>query len=167
MNEFTWEHDVLPIVRKGAKRYFCQRREADDRVMDAISLSWEMFQRRPQQATPTSLAFYAIRQAAVGRQFQQLALSIDGPPRSGERPVRTDFDPQLLFRTGDDPAAIVAAREAFWVWFASLGRLKQEVAGLLASGDRLDEAAAKCGLSRGRISQIRRELFESWTVFWT
>ena len=53
----------------------------------------------------------------------------------------------------------------FPAWLASLSAVKRRVAELLARGHATDEAARVTGLSSGRVSQLRRELADSWFDF--
>ena len=50
-------------------------------------------------------------------------------------------------------------------WLASLSPLNQETAQLLASGHSTNEVAQRFSISAGRVSQIRRELSNSWRRF--
>jgi hypothetical protein len=53
----------------------------------------------------------------------------------------------------------------FPAWLAALPALKRRVAGLLARGHGTEDAASRTGLSAGRVSQLRRELADSWAAF--
>jgi hypothetical protein len=53
----------------------------------------------------------------------------------------------------------------FPAWLATLSAVKRHVAELLARGHATDEAARVTGLSAGRVSQLRRELADSWFDF--
>ena len=66
-------------------------------------------------------------------------------------------------RTPPDEQA--AFRLDFAAWLASLGDRKRRVAEDLMVGERPMDVSNKHGLSQGRISQMRREMMESWTVF--
>ena len=63
------------------------------------------------------------------------------------------------------PADVVAFRSDFSDWLASLSRRNRRIAQFLALGNRTSDASRKFGKSEGRISQIRRELVESWREF--
>lgn len=163
MSKYSWEPDVLPIVTHWAKHRWRRDPDRDDKVCDAQSLAWEFFQAADERATPQSIAYYAIRHVAVGRQFQESARSITGPnPRRRDKPRRAVFDPSQVFRTGDDPARVAAFRDLYRVWLSTLSSRQRRVVELLATGERADVTAAQCGLSPGRISQIRRELEKRW-----
>jgi DNA-binding NarL/FixJ family response regulator len=53
----------------------------------------------------------------------------------------------------------------FPAWLATLTAVKRHVAELLARGHATDEAASRTGLSASRVSQLRRELADSWFDF--
>ena len=137
-------------------------------MCDALSVAWEFFESdnaHDRRGTPESIAWYAIRRVASGRHLPESARSITGPnPNRLARPVRTSFDPGAWFRAGDDPSEIVAFRELFRLWFASLNDRQRAVAELLVMGEHTCDVAARCGISAGRVSQIRRELEAWWTV---
>lgn len=50
-------------------------------------------------------------------------------------------------------------------WLDTLSRQKRQIAEQLAVGDATSEVAQECKVSPGRISQIRRELENSWQEF--
>jgi hypothetical protein len=53
----------------------------------------------------------------------------------------------------------------FPVWLATLPAVKRNVAQLLARGHGTTEVARGTGVSAGRVSQLRRELADSWLDF--
>ena len=63
------------------------------------------------------------------------------------------------------PADVAAMRIDFADWLESLSRRQQRIANLLASGETTGGAAKQLRVSHGRISQIRRELEQSWQAF--
>ena len=60
---------------------------------------------------------------------------------------------------------IVAFRCDFSDWLQSLPRRDCHIAESLAIGNRTSEVARQFDVSEGRISQLRRELAQSWKVF--
>jgi len=60
---------------------------------------------------------------------------------------------------------IVALRVDVPCWLSTLSRRDRRIAALLATGESTSIAARRFKLSAGRISQLRRELFESWHRF--
>ena len=60
---------------------------------------------------------------------------------------------------------IVAFRCDFSDWLASLSRRDRRIAESLALGNRTTDVAKRFNVCAGRISQLRRELAESWRAF--
>ena len=60
---------------------------------------------------------------------------------------------------------IVAFRCDFPAWLNTLSRRDRRIAEILALGHRTREVAKRFDVSAGRISQLRRELAESWREF--
>lgn len=163
MSKYSWEPDILPLVTHWAKHRWRGDPEREEKVCDAQSVAWEFFQAADERATPQSIAAFAIRRVAIGRQFRESARSITGPnPRRRIKPQRAVFDPSQIFRTGDDPARVAAFRDLYRVWLTTLNSRQRMVVELLVMGERTDVTAAQCGVTPGRISQIRRELEKRW-----
>jgi len=59
---------------------------------------------------------------------------------------------------------VAAFRIDFEEWLASLPPDKSELVNALSGGETPSEVAAARKLSRGRVSQIRKELAQSWEV---
>lgn len=60
---------------------------------------------------------------------------------------------------------IVAFRCDFTDWLASLSRRDRRIAESLAIGNRTSDVARRFKVSAGRVSQLRRELADSWLEF--
>jgi hypothetical protein len=60
---------------------------------------------------------------------------------------------------------IVAFRCDFAAWLRSLPRRDRRITETLALGNRTSDVAKRFRVTEGRISQLRRELAESWRVF--
>ena len=60
---------------------------------------------------------------------------------------------------------IVAFRCDFSQWLASLSQRDRRIAESLAIGNRTGDVAKRFDVSAGRVSQLRRELAESWRAF--
>jgi hypothetical protein len=63
------------------------------------------------------------------------------------------------------PAAVAMMKMDFSAWLKSLPYRVRRIAKLLATGEKTSTVAEKFNLSPGRISQLRRELAESWKKF--
>lgn len=163
MSEYSWEAAVSPLVAQWGARVWKRDPDREQKICDAQSVAWEFFQTAGPTATPQTIAAFAIRHVASGRQFRESSRSITGPnPRRRPKPRRAGFDPSAIFREGANPARVVCFRDLYQVWLETLNDRQRKVVELLANGDRTEEAAAKCGLTPGRISQIRREVERRW-----
>ena len=63
------------------------------------------------------------------------------------------------------PAEIAASRMDFTGWLKTLSRRDRKLALKLAMGETTSRVAKLFRVSAGRISQLRRELMESWNRF--
>ena len=62
-------------------------------------------------------------------------------------------------------ADVARVRIDFHDWLQALSRRRRRIAQMLASGEATHAVAKQFRLSDGRISQVRRELADSWLVF--
>jgi hypothetical protein len=63
------------------------------------------------------------------------------------------------------PADIATSKIDFTVWLKSLPYRTRRIAKLLATGEKTSIVAKKFAVSAGRISQLRREMAQSWKTF--
>jgi hypothetical protein len=63
------------------------------------------------------------------------------------------------------PAETACCRIDFADWLGSLSRRYRKIATTLATEETTKKVAKRCRVSPGRISQVRRELFNSWNRF--
>ena len=63
------------------------------------------------------------------------------------------------------PADIARTRIDFTAWLASLKRRDRRIAESLSLGNHTQDVAKRFNVSAGRVSQLRRELAESWRAF--
>jgi hypothetical protein len=130
------------------------------------------------QAFAGTLARYGAYQYFSGRRVGSRmncrdVLSTYGRQRSGISVERLDrFDK----RSGDwqelvvedrrsTPADVAATRVDFAEWLKSLPERTREIAVTLAAGETTGCVAGMFGISAGRISQIRAELYGAWLAF--
>lgn len=162
---FSFDTDVLPVVRVWAAKRFARHRDREAKLFDAESVAWEFHQAAP-AAPPKAIAWYTLKRVASERHFHQSARSIDGPnPRKRSKPERGSVTLNEISRPGDDPAEIAAFRCDFTAWVKQLNDRDRKVAESLSQGNRTGEVAKTVGCSAGRISQIRRELAENWEAY--
>ena len=149
-----------------AQRYFAGHWDRETLVADAVSRAWEFARTAGETATPLTIAKFAVRRVSSGRRFAGSTRSIDHPRhREQHQPVCLDYEPTDFTRPGDDPALIAALRIDMAAWFASLSPRNRAVARLLAVGTQTREVASLLGISPARVSQLRRELSDSWREF--
>ena len=155
-----------------------------DAVQEAIANALVAFARLVQLkktdlAYPTVLARYAVAQINDGRRVGnhlnvREVLSAYAQRHKGftvERLDHFDEEENAWQEAGvQDTRAtpvfdIVAFRVDFADWLASLSRRDRRIAESLAIGNRTGDVAKRFKLCAGRISQLRRELAESWRQF--
>ena len=135
-------------------------------------------QGRESLAFATVLARYAVAQVRAGRQVggrlnAQDISSQYCQQRKRIRLGRLDrFDPQencwqeTIVEDHRTPVADqVWFRIDFPAWLKTLSRRDRKVAQCLAAGRSTGDVARRFGISSARISQLRRELYESWQEF--
>ena len=109
---------------------------------------------------------YSVRQTKAGRTPQGCPRAKDVLSRRLVGPTRLpDFDPeQFVGRSTPVPEA-VSFKVDVPAFLASLSERQRSMALDLAQNMTTTEAAAKYGLSPGRISQFRREFKDKFDVF--
>jgi len=127
-------------------------------------------QGRVNVAFPTTLAHYATRQFRAGRRVGGNWRVNDVSSRGGlERLDRRDTDgkwKEVLLEDTRTPVPDQAAfRIDFATWLSGLPQVKRAVVALLATRETTTDAARQCGVTAGRVSQMRRELHQHWKAF--
>jgi len=176
---------MLPTISRHARFAFRHLRgdDFDDAVTEVVANSLVAFVRlfnlgKTDLAYPTVLARYGVAQVRSGRRVgNRLAgrdvLSPHAQRRNGFTVERLDQDDaegsgwrQLVVEDRrSSPADTAATRIDFSDWLAVLPARKRHVAEHLAIGETTSDTARQFGLSAARISQIRRELHDSWRQF--
>jgi DNA-binding NarL/FixJ family response regulator len=128
-------------------------------------------------ASPTTLARFAIAQVRIGRYLDVRLNSNEVLSRYAQE--RRGFRVERLHHATPDrawremlvedpratPAEVALTRVDFEDWLATLSPRKRTLANSLAEGHTVTDLARQFGLSAGRVSQLRRELAESWDTF--
>jgi len=176
---------MLPTINRHAKFAFRHLRgdDLDDAVTEVVANSLVAFVRlfklgKTDLAYPTVLARFGVFQVRSGRRVgNRLAgrdvLSPHAQRRHGFTVEQFDQDDaegsgwcQLVVEDRrSSPADIAATRIDFSDWLAVLPDRKRHVAEYLAIGETTSDAARQFGVSAARISQLRRELHDSWRQF--
>ena len=79
--------------------------------------------------------------------------------------VENEWQEVLVEDRRAGPFDIVRTKLDFAAWLRSLPSKLRRIAKTLANGERTGDVAKKFNLSAGRISQVRRELAQSWRRF--
>ena len=188
---FTADHqrrfvEMLPaMLRILGRKFERQGPEArEDLIADALAAAYAMFvslvrRGRESLAFPTPLATYGARHARAGRKVgtasnasdvlsqecrekrEVIVERLDRPSRH-QRGLWTSL---LVEDRRAGPAETAAARIDFDHWMETLSKRDCRLAKCLALGEPTQDVAHRFRLSPGRISQLRRELKESWERF--
>lgn len=177
----------LPRIERHGQVYFrhirCDSTKGEC-IAEMIALSWQWWIRlhrkgkKPERFV-SALASFAARAVRSGRRLcgQEKARDVLSPRAQqrqhfcvGKLPDFSTLSSNpladaLLDNTMTPPDEQAAFRLDFPAWLAALGDRKRRVAEDLMVGERTMDVSNKHGLSQGRISQLRRELRASWTVF--
>lgn len=167
MEKSTFEMRAMQMARRRAKRKFRFHPDREEKAHDAASLAWEFCQKAPPEATPGTIAHYAVMHSAIGRQFRQSTRSIDGPSdlRQPVKASRSVFETHMIVAPGDDPAEVACFWLTFPEWLETLSPRDWLIVMAMMQGDRTGAIAERFDLSAGRVSQLRQELREDWEVF--
>ena len=176
---------MLPTIERYARNAFrrFRREQRDDLVAEVVANAFVAFRRLVERnkgdlAYPTVLARFAVKQVRSGRKVGTKLNILDVTSHYAQRQkgIRVQSLHDAWQHNGswqdvlvdDDtatPADIAAARIDYANWLKTLSTRNRTVATILASGESTRTAAKKFSVSSGRISQLRRELEQSWLSF--
>ena len=176
---------MLPAIQKHARFAFryLDREARDEAVQEVVAGALTAYVRLVESAKadlgyPTPLAMFAVRQFRAGRRVGTRAnvndvTSAYAQAGKGIRVERLDhYDAQedaweeiLIEDRRAGPAQTAAARIDFGQWLSELPTRRRQIAEVLAVGETTKQAARRFQVSPGRISQVRRELKDSWERF--
>jgi hypothetical protein len=176
---------MLPGVRRYARLAFrhmgAEARE--ENIQNVLCMVCGALARLAEQgklcvAYPTPLARHAIAQTWEGRVFgcPMNCEDVSSPLRMRQERVTLErldcsesdgdyWQEGAMYDTGPGPAESAGIRLDFRASMKGLPRRERRVAATLGAGHGSTETARKFSLSVGRISQIRRDLRESWQQF--
>lgn len=178
---------VLPRIERHGLVSFrnekCQSKKAEC-LAEMTALAWKWFVRLTRKgknpaAFVSTIATFAARAVKSGRRLcgQEKARDVLSPRAQrlhhfavGKLPDFSTLSSNpltdaLLDNTQTPPDEQVAFRIDFPAWLVSLGDAKRRVAEELMIGERTTDVATRRGYSAGRVSQMRREMKESWARF--
>ena len=189
--KFTAKHQelfatgMLPTITRIAHQNFSRLdpEAKEEATAEVVASAYVMFvalveQGRETLAYPSVLAAYGIKWVRIGRKaatpmnckdvgstYCQLKKRI-----RLERLDTYDCNTQswleiLVEDRHAGTAETAAARIDFSAWLRSLNPKRRRIAKTLASGETTQATAKKFGVSAGRISQLRRQLYEGWLQF--
>jgi hypothetical protein len=176
---------MLPKIRRHAQiRFRAQAPELrDELVQETIARALMDYLRlvhrgKEHLACATPLARFAVAQVRAGR---RVGARLNGRDvgseycqlRHGVRRQSLDSDDEtsgswreaLVEDRHSTPAELAAIKIDFANWLTSLPRRSRRLAERLAMGETTSGAASLFGISRGRVSQLRRELCRAWYAF--
>lgn len=179
------EHDdflpLLPVIHRYAGRAFHRwspdhREEAVAETTAAALVSFINLKQRGRNplAFPTRLIRWAITHVLAGRRVGSRDNSRDVMSLAAQ--ARHDFGVDSFTRLGFWHCCLidhsqtpvpdqVCFRLDFAAWLQTRSLRDQRIALLLAEGYLTNEVAQRFQLSAGRVSQLRRELCDSWEEF--
>ena len=179
--------DMLPTIERYAGAAFREfdRETKEDLVEECVANCFCAYSRLVERgkehvAFPTKLANYAVRQIKDGRRVGKKQNVRDvydihaqvkgghqlqhiGSPRDQRH---GGWREQLVENERTSPADLATFKLDFFdAWLPSLSRRARRMAEDLGSGERTGDVARKYGVSASRVSQLRKELQESWEDF--
>lgn len=178
---------MLPSIRRYAMIAFralapSAREEAVQEVICNALVAYRRLHElgKTEVAFPTVLARYGVAQFRAGRRVGcslnvRDIMSVHCQRRKQLEVERLDkFDHEemawqeiLVEDRHAGPAETAASRIDFSNWLRSLSRRRRQVATILATGETTAAVARRFCVSPGRVSQLRRELYENWNAFGT
>ncbi len=177
--------ELLPAIEQQAVVAFrySPPSEREDLIAETVANAFCAYSRLVDRgmadvAYATPLACYAIKQIRSGRRVGSKLNVRDATSEycqlaKGIRIERLDrFDPEeqgwqeiVVEDRHAGPADIAAMRIDFAAWLKTLAPRLRRIAKTLAAGETTSGVARRFGVSRGRVSQIRRELMQAWAAF--
>ncbi len=171
--------EMLPSIERQARRAFydLQPDEREELIQEVVANAYVAFTRlvelgKQELAYATPLVMYAVRHIRSGR---RVGTPVNKRDVMSPANRRVTVEPLQQFDRGDGewkevlvedkhagPAETAAARLDVAKWFRRLPMAKRRIARVLATGETTKATARQCGLSTGRVSQLRRELQASW-----
>ena len=169
---------LLPSIQRHAKHVF-RNLSADDReeaVQAVVAHSAVAFARLVELGTPelayaSVLAKFAVRQYRAGRRLgcRLNCRDVASPVCQRRRGFAVESLDAWKLALAEDhrttPAELAAMRVDFEAWLGTLTPRNRRLANVLATGEQTSAVARMFRVTAGRISQLRRELWESWRRF--
>ncbi|MCA9238235.1 MAG: hypothetical protein KDA44_22335 [Planctomycetales bacterium] len=152
-----------------------QRDDARQTILASAAVGYAQLaaQGRAALAFPTPLVRFGLQQFRAGRLVAGRTSSLDVGStrwrRTTARRVESLADWQDTLVAADQrratPAEIAALRIDFTAWLQTLSERDRQITCTLARGEETRAVARTFQISAGRVSQLRRELHDSWQRF--
>ncbi|HUE71208.1 MAG TPA: hypothetical protein VMP01_10015 [Pirellulaceae bacterium] len=173
---------MLPVIRRQARFAFrhANKDAREDAVAEVVANALVAFVRLIERgkgslAYPTVLARYAVAQIRAGRRVGSAQKKNDvlaGAWRDTSVQRLDRFDTksrrwaEVVIEDKRTPVPEQAAfRCDFPAWLATHNPRNRRIAESLCMGNSPSEVAERFRMSRARISQLRREFYDSWRAF--
>jgi RNA polymerase sigma factor (sigma-70 family) len=186
--ERTWQaafSAILPTIRSYAQHAFryLSAAEREEAVQEAIANACVAYARlvqqgRSERAFPTVLARFAIAQVRDGRKVGTSINTRDVMSKRAQQRLKFMVERIDRFEHGGEqwaeavvPDSRTPIADQVWFridfpeWLRRLSRRDRRVALVLAEGHSTSDVAKRFRLSPGRISQLRRQLHDTWQTF--
>lgn len=175
--------ELLPAIERQASYAFryLEIEARTEAVAEVVANAWVAFYRLVEKgksslAYPTALVRYAVAQFYAGRRVGTPTNTLDATSPAAKKkhghlvesitPADDDSWKSLVVedrRSG--PADVAATRIDFGDWLATLPCQRRRMVSQMCEGHSTSELAETYAVSRGRISQIRKELADNWNQF--
>jgi hypothetical protein len=176
---------MLPTIKRYARKSFqdFDPEAREEMIEECVANCYCAYARLVERgkehvAFATKLANFAVRQIKDGRRVGKKQnvrdvydiharvkgtyhLTHIGSPRD----QRTGWREQLVDNRRTPVPEQAAFRIDFPCWLRTLSRRDRRSVNQLAAGERTGDVARRFGVSAGRVSQLRRQLKESWEGF--
>jgi hypothetical protein len=176
---------MIPVIRRQAKISFRKkgREEREELIEECVANAFRAYARlwelgKEELIYPSVLARYAVKQVREGRKVgghlnQNEILSRYAQLRRRIAVERLDCydaeDEEWKAATIEDNRTPIAEQVAFKMdfehWLRQQRRPRRRIAEFLALGYTTTETARRFDVSKGRISQLRREFERSWKTY--
>jgi len=167
---------MLPAIQRQirpaiVRRPAWEQEEIIQAVVAYAAVAYARLAAKGREAYPSPLVRYGLKHYRAGRMVGSPtnAGELSSPGCQRQHGCRVDsldqWQETVLTDRRSTPAEQAALRIDFSAWLVTLSWRDQRLAMLLAVGESTGRAAKLLGLTAGRVSQLRRELYESWRQF--
>jgi hypothetical protein len=179
--------DLLPRIEAHGRVFFRHLRPRslrEERIAEMVAMSWQWYRRLAEQGKdaalfPSMLASFAARAVNHGRRLcgkesAKDVLSSNAQQRHGFKvrilpdgyhPFREALKYALTDNTVTPPDEQACFRIDFPAWLGTRTERDRRVVHDLMQGERACDVSRKYGMSRCRVSQLRRAFLDDWTRF--